>query len=111
MTVTAETLFINNTLDNDYTWSANNSISNYIMARKTISSKIQSTNYNYIKNTERKDTPNVIYIDTDEVHANLQYRLSGTKNRIVSVILTHEGYKDDFVKKKEIFINNKKRYD
>lgn len=102
MTLAAEILLINNALDNGYTWSANNSIPNYIITRQTISSKIQSINYNYAEQINRKETPNVIYIEADEVHANLQSKEKGTKNRIVPVILTHEGHKEDFVKKKEL---------
>ena len=102
MTLAAEVILINNALDNGYSWSANNSIPNYITTRQTISSKIQSINYNYIENISKKDTPEVIYIEADEVHANLQSRNKGTKNRIVPVILTHEGHKEDFVKKKEL---------
>ena len=102
MTLAAETKLINNALDNGYTWSANNSIPNYITTRQTISSKIQSINYNYIENIERKETPDVIYIEADEVHANLQSKSPGTKNKIVPVILTHEGHKEDFVKKKQL---------
>lgn len=102
MTLAAETQLINNALDNGYTWSANNSIPNYIITRQTISSKIQTINYNYIENIERKETPDVIYIEADEVHANLQSRSPGKKNRIVPVILTHEGHKETFVKKKEL---------
>lgn len=102
MTLAAETQLINNALDNGYTWSANNSIPNYITTRQTISSKIQTINYNYIENIERKETPDVIYIEADEVHANLQSRSPGKKNRIVPVILTHEGHKETFVKKKEL---------
>lgn len=102
MTLAAETQLINNALDNGYTWSANNSIPNYIITRQTISSKIQTINYNYIENIERQETPDVIYIEADEVHANLQSRSPGKKNRIVPVILTHEGHKETFVKKKEL---------
>ena len=102
MTLAAEVILINNALDNGYSWSANNSIPNYITTRQTISSKIQSINYNYVENIPKKDTPEVIYIEADEVHANLQSRENGTKNRIVPVILTHEGHKEDFVKKKEL---------
>lgn len=102
MTLAAEVILINNALDNGYYWSANNSIPNYITTRQTISSKIQSINYNYVENIPKKDTPEVIYIEADEVHANLQSRKKGTKNRIVPVILTHEGHKEDFVKKKEL---------
>jgi len=102
MTLAAETELINNALDNGYTWSANNSIPNYVTTRQTVSSKIQSLNYNYIENITKKETPDVIYIEADEVHANLQSRTPGKKNRIVPVILTHEGHKEDFVKKKEL---------
>ena len=102
MTLAAEVILINNALDNGYSWSANNSITNYITTRQTISSKIQSINYNYVENIPKKDTPEVIYIEADEVHANLQSRDKDTKNRIVPVLLTHEGHKEDFVKKKEL---------
>ena len=102
ITLAAEVILINNALDNGYSWSANNSIPNYITTRQTISSKIQSINYNYVENIPKKDTPEVIYIEADEIHANLQSRENGTKNRIVPVILTHEGHKEDFVKKKEL---------
>lgn len=89
-------------INNGYSWSTFNSIPNYITTRQTISSKIQSINLNYIENVSKKETPNVIYIEADEVHANLQSRNKCTKNRIVPVILTHEGHKEDFVKKKEL---------
>ena len=102
MTLAAEVLLINNALDNGYSWSSNNSIPNYIISRQTISSKIKNIIFNYIEDIKRKDTPDVIYIEADEVHANLQSRLKGTKNRIVPVILTHEGHKEEFVKKKEL---------
>lgn len=102
MTLAAEVKLINNALDNGYSWSANNSIPNYIITRQTISTKIKNINYNYIEEIRKKETPNVIYIEADEVHANLQFRNPGTKNRIVPVILTHEGHKENFVKKKEL---------
>lgn len=102
MTLATEVILINNALDNGYSWSANNSIPDYITTRQTISSKIKSINFNYIENVSKKETPNVIYIEADEVHANLQSRNKGTKNRIVPVILTHEGHKEVFVKKKEL---------
>lgn len=102
MTLTAEVVLINNALDNGYAWSANNSIPDYITTRQTISSKIKSINYNYVEDISKKDTSEVIYIEADEVLANLQSRKKGIKNKIVPVILTHEGHKEDFVKKKEL---------
>ena len=102
MTLAAETRLINNALDNGYSWSSNNSIPNYPVSRQTISSKVISINYNYTDNIKRKDTPKVIYIEADEVHTNLQSREKGTRNKIVPVILSHEGHKETFVKKKEL---------
>ena len=60
VTLAAEVILINNALDNGYTWSANNSIPNYIITRQTISSKIKNINYNYIENIDKKETPSVI---------------------------------------------------
>ena len=102
MTLAVETKLINNALENGYSWSGNNSIPNYIISRQTISSKIKGINYNHQEVIKKKETPNVIYIEADEVHANLQSREKGTKNRIVPVILTHESHKEDFVKKKQL---------
>ena len=102
MTLAAETKLINNALDNGYSWSSNNSIPNYTVTRQTISSKIKGINYNLQEDMLKKETPNVIYIEADEVHANLQSTEKGTKNRIVPVILTHEGHKKDFIKKKQL---------
>ena len=50
MTLAAEVILINNALDNGYSWSANNSIPNFIITRQTISAKIQSINYKLIIN-------------------------------------------------------------
>lgn len=102
LTLAAETKLINNALDNGYSWSSNNSIPNYIISRQTISSKIKSINYNLQEDIKKLETPDVIYIEADEVHANLQSREKGTKNKIVPVILTHEGHKEEFVKKKQL---------
>ena len=102
MTLAAEVKLINNALENGYSWSGNNYIPNYIISRQTISSKIKGINYNHQEDIKKKKTSNVIYIEADEVHANLQSREKRIKNRIVPVILTHEGHKEDFVKKKQL---------
>ena len=102
MTLAAEVKLINNALENGYSWSGNNYIPNYIISRQTISSKIKGINYNHQEDIKKKETSNVIYIEADEVHANLQSIEKRIKNRIVPVILTHEGHKEDFVKKKQL---------
>lgn len=102
MTLKAEVTLINNSLDNGMSWSSNHSIPNYIISRQTISKKIKAINYNYIEDVIKKDTPETLYIEADEVHCNIQSRQIGKKNKIVPVILTHEGHKEDFVDKKQL---------
>lgn len=102
MSLSCEVNLINNALDNGMSWASINTIPNYEISRQTISTKIKNINYNYFETSIKKETPSVLYIEADEVHANLQSRSPGTKNKIVPVILTHEGHKEDFVKKKEL---------
>ena len=102
MSLSCEVNLINNALDNGMTWASVNTIPNYSISRQTISTKIKNINFNYFENIVKKETPKILYIEADEVHANLQSRNKGTKNKIVPVILTHEGHKEDFVKKKEL---------
>lgn len=102
LSLSCEVNLINNALDNGMSWASKNTIPNYQISRQTISTKIKNINYNYFETFSKKETPNILYIEADEVHANLQSRIPGTKNKIVPVILTHEGHKEDFVKKKEL---------
>ena len=102
LSLSCETNLINNALNNGYSWASKNTIPNCIISRQTISTKIKNINYNYINTSQKRETPKILYIEADEVHANLQSRNKGKKNKIVPVILTHEGHKEDFVKKKEL---------
>ncbi|MBO5483505.1 MAG: UPF0236 family protein [Spirochaetaceae bacterium] len=102
LSLSCEVNLINNALDNGMSWASNNTIPHYIISRQTISTKIKNINYNYIDTSQKRETPKVLYIEADEVHANLQSRKKEKKNKIVPVILTHEGHKEDFVKKKEL---------
>ena len=104
LSLKAETSLINNALDNGYSWASINTIPNYQVSRQTISKKIKDINFNYTEESKHKVTPSVLYIEADEVHANLQKKKGEvkTKNKIVPVILTHEGHLEDFVKKKQL---------
>ena len=102
LSLSAEVKLINNAVDNGMSWSSKNTIPNYEISRQTISTKIRNINYNYFETLVKKETPKILYIEADEVHANLQSRSQNTKNKIVPVILTHEGHKEDFVRKKEL---------
>ena len=103
MTLKAEVNLISSSLDNGMSWASLNAIPGYVTTRQTISKKIKSINYNYDYNISKvEDTPNTIYIEADEVHSHLQSRTKGKKNRIVPVILIHEGHKEDVVRKKQL---------
>lgn len=102
LSLSCEVNLINNAFDNGYSWACKNTIPNYYISRQTISKKIKNINYNYLKEDKIRNTPNTLYIEADEIHANLQSKTSKSKNKIVPVILTHEGHKEDFVKKKEL---------
>ena len=102
MSLSCEVNLINNALDNGMTWASVNTIPNYLISRQTISTKIKNINFNYFEDIVKRETPKILYIEADEVHANLQSRNIGNKNKIVPVILTHEGHKEDFIKKKEL---------
>lgn len=102
MSLSCEVNLINNALDNGMSWAGKNTIPNYEVSRQTISTKIKNINYNYFQTPAKMETPKVLYIEADEVHANLQSRKPGSKNKIVPVILSHEGHKEDFIKKKEL---------
>ena len=102
LSLSCEVNLINNALDNGMSWASKNTIPNYIISRQTISTKIKNINYNYFNIPKAKETPKVLYIEADEVHANLQTKGNKKKNKIVPVILIHEGHKEDFVKKKEL---------
>ena len=103
LSLSAEVALINNALDNGCSWASKNSIPNYIVSRQTISQKIKNINYNYVEPLKKRNTPSTIYIEADEVHANLQFKHSNfKKNKIVPVILTHEGHLEDFAKKKQL---------
>ena len=106
MTLKAETNLINNATENGMSWAARNTIPRYVITRQTISTKVKNINYNLDIDIPRvKYIPKILYIEADEVHANLQRKkkLKGKKkNKVVPVILTHEGHKEDFIKKKEL---------
>lgn len=103
MTLKAETNLINNALENGMSWAAKNTIPNFITTRQTISVKVKAINYNLEEEIPiNLNTPEILYIEADEVHSNLQTNANRKKNKIVPVILTHEGHKEVFVKKKEL---------
>lgn len=79
--------------------SARHALRNTIISRSTVSKKIAKLDGS-IHETITKSTnqPDVLYIEMDEIHANLQHG----GNHICPCAIVHEGYVEDFVKRKQL---------
>jgi len=75
------------------------------VSRSTVSKKIKT-----LKGTIHEDikkssyTPKVLYIEMDEIHANLQIKgnKGKSKNHICPCAIVHEGHVDEFAKRKKL---------
>ena len=78
---------------------AKHALRNTQVSRSTVSKKIKvldgSINEVITKSTNQ---PNILYIEMDEIHANLQKG----GNKICPCAIVHEGYEEDFVKRKKL---------
>ena len=79
--------------------SARHALRNTVVSRSTVSKKIKALKGS-IKDepTRVNEQPDVLYIEMDEIHANLQFG----GNSICPCAIIHEGYKEAFVKRKEL---------
>ena len=99
MTLSAEAQLIKVATETNMEYAAKNALRGVTVSRQAISAKVKKLNVNPILNVERvHETPEVLYIETDEVHANLQ----DSRNKIVPVSFVHEGHKESFTKRKEL---------
>lgn len=74
-------------------------IKNTIISRSTVSKKIKNLNGSIHRPIQKAIiTPKTLYIEMDEIHANLQHG----GNRICPCAIVHEGYKELFVKRKKL---------
>jgi len=99
LTNEAEYQLVKCTMDNNMSYSARNALRNVIVSRSKVSKLLYNLNGSIIENIERnKNTPSTLYIEIDEIHANLQ----NGKNQICPCAIVHEGYKETFTKRKEL---------
>jgi len=86
-------------MENNMSQSAKYALRNTILSRSTVSKLLQKLDGSIIEKIERKDeTPNTLYIEMDEIHANLQ----NGNNQICPCAIVHEGHKENFTKRKEL---------
>lgn len=85
--------------------SARNALRNVQVSRSTVSKLIKNFKGSIHSTINRAAiTPSVLYIEMDEIHANLQnkYNKGKSKNRICPCAIVHEGYKEEFVTRKQL---------
>lgn len=99
LTNEAEYQLIKYSMEENMSQSARHALRNTIISRSTVSKKIAhldgSINETITKSTNQ---PDVLYIEMDEIHANLQHG----GNNICPCAIVHEGYVEDFVKRKQL---------
>lgn len=99
LTNEAEYQLIKYAMSENMSQSARHALRNTIVSRSTVSRKIKvldgSINEVITKSTNQ---PDVLYIEMDEIHANLQKG----ENKICPCAIAHEGYEEDFAKRKKL---------
>lgn len=99
LTNEAEYQLIKYAMDKNMSQAARHALRNTQVSRSTVSKKIKvldgSIDENIIKSTNQ---PDILYIEMDEIHANLQHG----GNKIYPCAIVHEGYEEDFVKRKKL---------
>ena len=99
LTNEAEYQLIKYAMDENMSQSARHALRNTQVSRSTVSKKIAKLDGSIIENITRCDNqPDILYIEMDEIHANLQHG----GNRVCPAAIVHEGYKEDFVKRKQL---------
>lgn len=86
-------------MEENMSQAAKHALRNTVISRSTVSKKIKvldgSINEVIIKSTNQ---PDILYIEMDEIHANLQKG----GNKICPCAIVHEGYEENFVKRKKL---------
>lgn len=99
LTFEAEYQLIKYAMSENMSQAAKHALRNVIISRSTVSKKIKVLKGTIKEDiTRTTDQPIVLYIEMDEIHANLQHG----GNKICPCAIVHLGYKEDFVKRKEL---------
>ncbi len=99
LTNEAEYQLIKYSMKENMSQSARHALRNTIISRSTVSKKIKALNGSINETiTKSNNQPDVLYIEMDEIHANLQHG----GNKIYPCAIVHEGYEEDFVKRKKL---------
>lgn len=99
LTNEAEYQLIKYAMSENMSQSARHALRNVEVSRSTVSKKIAKLDGTIIENiTKSNNQPDVLYIEMDEIHANLQHG----GNKICPCAIVHEGHEESFVKRKKL---------
>lgn len=107
MTDEAEHAIVKYAMENNMSKAAKNALRNVEICRSTVSKKLAKLDGTPHLNIEKcKDQPKILFIEMDEIHANLQIKgnKGPSKNHICPCAIVHEGYteKTKLAKRKEL---------
>ena len=86
-------------MDENMSQASRHALRNIQVHRSTVSKKIAKLDGSIIENiTKSTNQPDILYIEMDEIHANLQHN----GNKICPCAIVHEGYEENFVKRKKL---------
>ena len=99
LTNEAEYQLIKYAMDENMSQAARHALRNIQVSRSTVSKKIRVLDGSIHENiTKSTNQPDILYIEMDEIHANLQHG----GNKICPCAIVHEGYVETFVKRKKL---------
>lgn len=99
LTNEAEYQLIKYAMSENMSQSARHALRNTIVSRSTVSKKIANLNGSINEVILRSSNqPDVLYIEMDEIHANLQHG----GNKICPCAIVHEGHEEIFTKRKKL---------
>ena len=99
LTNEAEYKLIKYAMNDNMSQAARYALRNTVISRSTVSKKIKVLDGSIEENiTKATNQPDVLYIEMDEIHANLQKG----GNKICPCAIVHEGYEEIFVKRKKL---------
>lgn len=99
LTNEAEYQLIKYAMEENMSQSARHALRNTIISRSTVSKKMAKLDGSINEIITRcENQPDVLYIEMDEIHANLQQG----GNKVCPCAIVHEGYEETFVKRKKL---------
>lgn len=99
LTNEAEFQLIRYAMSENMSQAARHALRNIVISRSTVSKKLSKLDGSINEIITRSNNqPDVLYIEMDEIHANLQHG----GNKICPCAIVHEGYEETFTKRKKL---------